>query len=269
MRILSLAFLLVASLNAGTTGNMKVVVVDEKGAPLGGVTAIATSSALQGEQICITEDTGSCPISNLPPAADYILKVTFAEATSEKKGIEIYIDKTIRVDMTIRLDQAKGEVYQITAKAPHIDVASSTVGVNLTKGYIENVPMGRDRDFTNAMKALPSASKDVYGPAVGGATSAENQIVVDGMNSTDPKTGLSGTRLVLEFVDQLTSKKVAMDLNLVVQQAVSLTPRPKAEAMSFMGVFSPIIDQDFYRPRQELSLKYQILLLTKINWVTT
>lgn len=206
MRIVISALLFSVCLFAGITGNIKGVVKDEKNEPIGGVTVVATSPVLQGEQVAMTDEAGLYVISNLP-AGTYALKAMFAEAASERKGIDVYIDKTVHADMTIRLDQAKGEVYQINEKASHIDVASSTVGVTLTKEYIQNVPMGRDRNFSNAMKALPSSSSDGYGETVGGATSPENVYVVDGVNATDPSSGLSGTRMVLEFVDQFDVKE--------------------------------------------------------------
>ncbi len=205
MRILFLALFSI-SLLAGTTGNIKGVVRDEKNEPIGGVTVVATSPALIGEQVVMTDDKGLFVISNLPPGI-YTLKAMFAEAASEKRGVEVYIERTVNGDMALPLNEAKGEVYQITEKANHIDVASSTVGVSLTKDYIKNVPLGRDRNFTNAMNALPSSGADAYGQSVGGATSPENVFVVDGMNASDPSTGLSGTRMVMEFVDQFDVKE--------------------------------------------------------------
>ncbi len=207
MRVLFLAFLVSASLNAtGTTGNIKGTVKDEKGAPLGGTVVVASSPAMPGVMSVLTDEAGLYVISNLA-AGIYTLTASFGEAISERKGIEVYMDKTVHADMTIKFDQAKGEVYVINEKATHIDVASSTVGVTLTKDYIQNVPMGRDRNFSNAMNALPSAGKDSYGESVGGATSPENVYVVDGVNATDPSSGLSGTRMVLEFVDQFDVKE--------------------------------------------------------------
>ncbi|MES2504467.1 MAG: carboxypeptidase regulatory-like domain-containing protein [Myxococcota bacterium] len=206
MKILFFAFLVSQALFAGITGNIKGVIVDEKAEAIGGVTVVATSPSLQGEQVAMTDEKGLYVISNLP-AGIYTLKAMFADATSERKGVEVYIERTVSGDMTLKLLNAGGEVYQITEKANHIDVASSTVGVNLTKDYIQNVPMGRDRNFSNAMKALPSAGSDAMGESVGGATSPENVFVVDGMNSTDPSSGLSGTRMVLEFVDQFDVKE--------------------------------------------------------------
>lgn len=244
MRIFYFVFLGASSVLAtGTTGNIKVVITDEKEEALGGVTVVATSSALQGEQVCMTDEQGVCPLSNLPPASDYSLKAMFAEATSEKKNIAVYMDKTVRAEMTIRLDQAKGEVYQITEKATHVDVASSTVGVTLTKDYIQNVPMGRDRNFTNAMNALPSATKDGYGESVGGATSPENIYVVDGVNETDPSSGLSGTRMVLEFVDEFDVKEGGYGPELGRATGGVVNAGTKSGSNDFHGsVFS------YYRP---------------------
>src|SRR5688572_10842750 len=155
---------------AGTTGNVRGVITDaDSKEALGGVTVVATSPALQGETAALSDEQGLYTISNLPPGT-YTITAMFAGATSERTGVVIAIDKTVAANLTISLKAAEGEVYTIEEKAPNVDVASSTVGVTVTKDYIENVPMGRDRNFDNAMSALPSAGGDAFGTAVGGAT---------------------------------------------------------------------------------------------------
>ena len=188
---------------AGTTGNIRGDVTDLKTKePLGGVMVVATSPVLQGEQTAMSDEKGLYVLTNLP-AGTYKLTAIFGEAKTEREGIEVTIDKTLGINMQISLNNAAGEVYTITEKAPNIDVASATVGLTVTKDYLQNVPLGGgDRNFSGAMSVLPSASGDTFGTSVGGASSPENTYVIDGLNTTDPSSGLMGTRLVMEFMDE-------------------------------------------------------------------
>src|ERR1051326_6746493 len=67
-----------------------------------------------------------------------------------------------------------GEIYNIDENAPNVDIATATLGRVLTKDYIENVPLGRERDFSSAMSASPSAEAENDGYGLGGATVNEN-----------------------------------------------------------------------------------------------
>ena len=207
IRIFLMASLFSTMVFAGTTGNVRGVVTEtDKKEPMGGVTVVATSTVMQGEVAALTDEAGFYTISNLPPGT-YTITAMFAGVVSERTGVVVSVDRTVNINMGISMSAAAGEVYTINEKAPNIDVASSTIGVTVTKEYIENVPMGRDRNFDNAMKVLPTSGGDAYGTAVGGATSPENTYVIDGLNTTDPSTGLLGTRLVLEFIDQFDIKE--------------------------------------------------------------
>ncbi len=198
---------LAAPAYAGTTGAVRGTVTEkETGKPMGGVTVVATSPALQGEEAALTDTEGRYRLINLPPGV-YKVMFIFVDTTIERTKVEVNVDKTVSLDAAIPTSGAAGESYVIEEEAPAIDVATSTNGIILKKEFIQNTPIGRTRNFEEAMNVLPSASNDEFGVSVGGSTSPENSYVIDGLNTTDPALGLLGSRLVLEFVEQFELKE--------------------------------------------------------------
>jgi hypothetical protein len=206
--LFSAAVLLAASTAlAGTTGNIRGVVVDaETLEPLPGVTVIAVSPAMQGEEATLTDELGRYALSGLPPGV-YTMRFVFAGATAERHDVVVAVDRTITVNTDLSSAAATAEVYTIEQKAPSVETSSSAIGVTITKDFIQNVPQGRTRNFDGALDVLPSATSDEYGTSIGGATSPENAYVIDGLNTTDPAYGLLGSRLVLDFVEEFDIKE--------------------------------------------------------------
>lgn len=195
------------SLTAGTTGNIRGIVTDiDTNEAIIGATIVARSTSLQGEEVTLSDEKGRYILTGLPRGT-YTISALFADAVSERAGVVVAIDKTMNIDIHLSMSGAKGEVYTIEEDAPNVDVASSTIQTTVSKEYIDKVPVGRDRNFDQAMGVSPSSGGDAYGTAVGGATSPENAYVIDGVNTTDPSKGLMGTRVVMEFIDEFDVKE--------------------------------------------------------------
>ena len=195
-----------SSLFAGTTGAIRGVVKNrDDNTPAGGVTVVATSNVLLGERVVMTNEKGQYQLDELPPGK-YRVTAIFAEAIGQNDDVTVTVDKTITVNLEFSI-AGQGEVYTITEKAPNVDVASSTQGVTIDQGFMSKTPVGRSRDVSEVIGLSGSASQDDYGKSVGGATSAENAIVVDGVNAADPSSGVPGIRLVVDFLDQVDVKE--------------------------------------------------------------
>lgn len=206
LQIIALAFLSVP-IFAGTTGNIRGIVKDiDNDDSVIGATIVARSEALQGEEVTLSDEKGRYVLSGLPRGV-YTISALFADAVSERTGVVVSVDKTVNIDIHLSMSGAKGEVYTIEEDAPNVDVASSTIQTTVSKEYIDKVPVGRDRNFDQAMSVSPSSGGDAYGTAVGGATSPENSYLIDGVNTTDPSKGLMGTRVVMEFIDEFDVKE--------------------------------------------------------------
>ncbi|HEY6039578.1 MAG TPA: carboxypeptidase regulatory-like domain-containing protein, partial [Kofleriaceae bacterium] len=151
-----------ASKTAATTGgSIAGVVIDRKtGEKLVGATVVATSPALQGEQVAISDEQGNFRINGLPPGS-YQTTFYYGDATTQHAGVVVK-DKQV-AQLTQKLDQAqsKGEVIQITGNTPIVDQSSEKSGLTIDQDYTRNLPV-TGRTFSSALGAASGSSGDGY-----------------------------------------------------------------------------------------------------------
>jgi len=77
--------------DAFTTGSVRGVVKDKNtGEPAVGATVVATSPALQGEQVVIADETGAYYITSLPPGV-YTLTVYYNDTTFSRNNVLVQV----------------------------------------------------------------------------------------------------------------------------------------------------------------------------------
>ncbi|HVK89289.1 MAG TPA: TonB-dependent receptor [Kofleriaceae bacterium] len=189
---------------SATVGSLRGVIRDKaNGETAAGATVVATSPALQGEQVVITEADGQYFITSLPPGL-YVLTVYYNDATFTRGNVLVQLGKeavvNISIDSATNPDKPKGEVIQIQGSAPIVDQGSTKTGLTLTDDYTRNVPVGRT--FGAVLGAAAGAQSDNYGVSFSGATSAENTYIVEGINTTDVHVGGLSSNLPTEFVSE-------------------------------------------------------------------
>jgi outer membrane receptor protein involved in Fe transport len=192
----------VARAQSTTTGAIGGVVVDKKtGEAMAGVTVVATSTALGQTQSAFTDDKGLYRINDLPPG-DYKVTFYFADITVEQDNVHVGINKVTSAYQKIDQTAAGGETIKVEAKAPLIDVTSTTQGITIDKNYLNNIPVP-GRTFESALTAAAGSSSDALGVSFSGATSLENQYVVDGINTTGLTYGTIGSPVVNDFIEEI------------------------------------------------------------------
>ncbi|AKT41034.1 TonB-dependent receptor [Chondromyces crocatus] len=177
------------------------------------VVVTATSPALLGEQIVVTDGTGQYRIPQLPPG-DYTLrfeKETFKP--SSRSGITLRSAVTIRIDQQLAPEAVQagaGEEIVVVGRAPTVDVGSSTFAQNINQDFTRRIAVappagkgGAQRSFESVAEIAPGAKSDTYGTSINGTTSPENQYVIDGVSVNDPAFGIIGTPLTMEFIKEV------------------------------------------------------------------
>ena len=189
--------------DASTTEAQMHGVIRDKGAnePAVGATVVATSPALQGEQVVITDDTGQYFITALPPGV-YTLTVYYNDVTYTRSNVLLQVGQDIVVNVSVNsaTNKTKGEVIEIQGKAPIIDQGSTKTGLTVTSDFTNNIPTGRT--FGAVIGSSAGAQSDTYGVSFSGSTSVENTYIVEGINTTDSAYGLQSTNLPNEFVSE-------------------------------------------------------------------
>ena len=94
---------------------------------------------------------------------------------------------------------------QVTAESPIIDVKQNSAVATFNNEVIERIPKGRD--FTDLIRAAPGTQvEQKSGIQIDGAGGAEHRYVIDGMDTTGVRTGVSGQELPTDFVQEVQVK---------------------------------------------------------------
>src|SRR4029077_17325792 len=106
---------------------------------------------------------------------------------------------------------ATKEAVTVTGEAPLVDVSSTTTGSNYTAKVIEKLPVSRN--YADIIRSNPGVDVDRgenQGRAVAltvyGATSVENQYIIDGVNTTNVIRGFQGKAINGEFIQEIEIK---------------------------------------------------------------
>ncbi len=181
-----------------TTGAIQGRVVERATRePMAGVTVIVAGPALMEPQSAITDEDGGYKITELPPGA---YAVTFHAEDSEllRTGIGVSANHVTPVFQAIR----RGEVVEMHAPPPQINVTSTDHGSKLDKQFLEKIPLP-SRTADGAAGTQAGAHNDGIGTAFSGSTSLENRYLVDGIDITGLTFGDVGTPVLNEFVEEI------------------------------------------------------------------
>ncbi len=230
-RGLSYALVLLGLLAAGQvraqgagTGTLTGTVVDgSTKAPVADVVVTASSPQLQGEQVSVSDSSGTYRIPQLPPGT-YTLRFEKETYRPYSRGeIALDADRTLRLNVELLPESLKGEEIVVVGKPPVIDVGSTQTGLTVTSTFSQNIPIspaeagnGGVRSFSGLALAAPAVQTDLFGISISGTTSPENSYLIDGLSFSDVGFGVTNKSYILgsgsntagsdfsvEFVDQM------------------------------------------------------------------
>src|SRR6266851_25375 len=193
---------------AQTTGRIEGTVREESTSALPGVTVEATSPKLQGMRTVVTDWAGRYRFPELPPGP-YRVRAILSSFLPEEKSITVSLDETKILDLTLKLALAESVI--VPAEAPLVDVASTTSGTSYVSEVVAKLPVARN--YADIVRANPGVNADkgeTQGRSLAltiyGATSAENQWIVDGINTNNVVKGFQGKAINSEFVEEVEVK---------------------------------------------------------------
>jgi hypothetical protein len=98
------------------------------------------------------------------------------------------------------------ESVQVTAESPLVDVRQSARQTNIRNEQIELLPKGRD--FTSLVTQAPGANQEskLGGLSIDGASAGENRFIIDGIETTNLQSGVSGKAVIADFVEEIQVK---------------------------------------------------------------
>ena len=237
------ALMLIAALAAPAfaqeqRGSIEGIVRDASGAVLPGATVEAQSNV--GPVATTTTDSvGSYRFPALPPG---IFKVTAnlqGFVSREIVDVRVALGQIKKVDFNLPLSGVT-ETVEVTAVSPIIDVRQSARQTNIRAEQVELLPHGRD--FTTLVTQAPGANQEAKlgGISIDGASAGENRFIIDGMETTNLQTGLSGTNLIADFVEevQVKSSGFSAEFGGALGGVISAVTKSGTNSFSGMALFN-------------------------------
>jgi hypothetical protein len=205
---LAAALLAAGVLRGQTTGSIEGRLIDSEGGTLANVLLTATSPQLQGSRAAVSDRLGHFRIPAVPPG-EYHVRAERQGFRAAERSATVRLDATASVDFV--LEPLVTEEVQVSGKAPAIDFASTTTGTSYTGSVISQLPVGRN--YADIVRSNPGVSTDrgdtqgrSLALTVYGATSAENQWIIDGVNTTNVFNGVQGKTINNEFIQEVEVK---------------------------------------------------------------
>ncbi len=195
-----------------TRGSIEGVVKDSTGGALPGVTVSVKQIATNAVVTAVTDATGVYRFPSLPPGP-YIVSATlsgFSPQAMEK--FDLIVGQIRRVNITMSVAGiAVSEV--VHGETPLVDVKQNSVTQTVSKDLIALLP-NSNRDFQSVLTGLPGINFETdisgsraSGVMIDGASQSENRFIIDGQDTTNLRTGLSGKGLVVDFIEQIQVKQ--------------------------------------------------------------
>lgn len=191
------------------TSSIEGTVADASGAALPGVTIEAVSNRGQ-KYITQTDGSGKYRFPSIPPGNYTVTGMLAGMEPASVRNVNAALGATPKADLTLRIG-AVTEQITVTAEAPLVDSTSSATATSITAETFDKLPKGRD--FSTVITQAASANFETKQGAAGsggisidGASGSENVYVVDGVNTTNPQTGVQGKIVITDFIEEVQVK---------------------------------------------------------------
>jgi hypothetical protein len=270
-------FLIVAALISAQTrsGTLKVIVIDDEGNVIPGVSLTLSSPVMMGEKSLVSNVVGEALFVNLTPGL-YALRSSlegFQGKVSE--AIEVSIDRQTILQVELNPATIEEEVT-VTAVSPAVDTTKSVIAEHVTHETVESLPIARDfvgyLQLAAGVNIVPnSQGRDVpQDPAGKGGQNYYDRGLQGG--DSDTGGGKRGSRDNLYFLDGVNitgfvSQDALMTFNNeVIQEQELMTSGVPAEYGGGKGVVGNIVTKsggnrfsgsaNFYMQSEDLWLGY-------------
>jgi outer membrane receptor protein involved in Fe transport len=177
--------------------------------PVADVVVTATSAALQGEEVAVTDATGLYRLPQLPPGVYTLRFEKESFQPYSRSEISLRLNRTIRLNAQLLPDEFQ-TTMEVSGTPPAVDVGSTRTGVSVDTDLVRNIAVVRPgskgsaaRSFESLAELAPGANSDAYGISLNGTTSPENGFLVDGLAAGNPSTGVLGSPISVEFIQEV------------------------------------------------------------------
>ena len=234
------------------TGSIAGNIKDSSGGILPGATIQATSPSLVGVQTAVSDAQGNYRFPALTPGV-YEITATLQGFTSTKATeVRLAIGQLLKIDLALSVATLT-ESVTVTAESPLIDVKQNAATASITAEEIANLP--KARDFTDLVKTAPGTQQErKSGIQIDGAGGSEHRYVIDGMDTTGMRTGVSGQEMPTDFIQELQVKSSGYNAEFRATTGGVISAITKTGSNQWRGGFGYYYRNNRWQgaPRQEL-----------------
>ena len=189
-------------LRGGIEGTLK----DASGGVLPGVTVEARHVATNATQTTVSDANGVYRFPSLPPGIINLSATLSGFNPTKLDGVDLRIGQILKADMVMNVS-GLAESVQVRAEAPIVDVKQNSVTATITKEVMDLLPVGRN--FLDAITGVAGTGVEGRGGGlmIDGAGASEIRYVIDGMDTTNLRNGVSGRSVIVDFVEQIQVKQ--------------------------------------------------------------
>lgn len=188
-----------------TTGAVSGLVLDTRGAPLAGAKVRATSAQIQ--RTTTSNGEGGFHLALLNPGA-WALEFSLTGYTPLSLSLTVTTD-TVR-PVKVKMAPVAQARIEVVAASLQMDMTTATQGSRLNAPDLERLPTGRDLgDLLMLGPGVEDSGFTATGttnwngnPSVSGASSLENQYLLDGLLTNDFRTGFQGAAVPKDWIEQ-------------------------------------------------------------------
>jgi len=216
------------------SGGIQGIVKDSSGAVLPGVTVEARNVAGSGAVSAVTDDRGIYRFPAVPPGTYEITATLQGFKTAKIGNAVIELGKLLTVDMVMDV-AGLAETVQVTGESPLIDVKQNASFASIQKETLDRIPKGRD--FTSVVSVAPGTNSESLagGIQIDGASGSENKFIVDGMDTTNMRSGTSGKTVQVDFIQEVQVKSSGYNAEFGARRAASSTSSARPAPTRFAG----------------------------------
>jgi hypothetical protein len=180
-------------------------VTDQSGAPLPGVSVVASSAALiEKDRTAVTDGAGHYRIEDLRPGL-YVVRFTLSGMSPREQGnVELSGTFTATVNAELMVGPVT-EALTVTAQSPVVDVHNAGHEATVSGDLIRTLPTVRS--YNALLTLVPGVLTNVNDIVTGTATTSfpihggrvnEGRLFVDGLNVGSPPSANSATNYVVD-----------------------------------------------------------------------
>lgn len=168
--------------------------------------AVAATNLAQGVTVeTVADASGAFRFPALAPG-EYDVTASLAGFQSHKfERVEMLLGQVKRLAFVLAVAGVAEDV-RVSAFSPLVDTRQSARGFSLRQDAIDLLPKGRD--FTSLVSQAPGANQEpkLGGLSIDGSSASENRFVINGIETTNLFSGVSGHHVLPEFVDEIQVK---------------------------------------------------------------